>query len=39
VPRLIFAGKEAVYKAIHPLDGTPLDFPTSRAGSRRKRRR
>ena len=27
MPRLIFAGKEAVYKAIHPLDGTPLDFP------------
>ena len=25
--RLIFVAKEAVYKAIHPLDGTWLDFP------------
>ena len=25
--RLVFVAKEAVYKAIHPLDGTPLDFP------------
>ena len=24
--RLVFVAKEAVYKAIHPLDGTPLDF-------------
>jgi 4'-phosphopantetheinyl transferase EntD len=24
--RLVFAGKEAVYKAIHPLDGTPLEY-------------
>ncbi len=25
--RLVFVAKEAVYKAIHPLDGTWLDFP------------
>ncbi len=25
--RLVFVAKEAVYKAIHPMDGTPLDFP------------
>ncbi|HZZ60069.1 MAG TPA: 4'-phosphopantetheinyl transferase superfamily protein [Roseiarcus sp.] len=25
--RLVFVAKEAVYKAIHPLDRTPLDFP------------
>ena len=25
--RLVFVAKEAVYKAIHPLDGTRLDFP------------
>ncbi len=24
--RLVFAAKEAVYKAIHPLDGTPLEY-------------
>ncbi len=24
--RLVFAAKEAVYKAIHPLDGSPLEF-------------
>lgn len=24
--RLIFVAKEAVYKAIHPLDGTPLEY-------------
>ncbi len=25
--RLVFVAKEAVYKAIHPHDGTPLEFP------------
>jgi 4'-phosphopantetheinyl transferase EntD len=25
--RLVFACKEAVYKAIHPLDGSPLEYP------------
>ena len=25
--RLVFAGKEAVYKAIHPLDGSDLEYP------------
>ena len=24
--RLVFAAKEAVYKAIHPLDGSPLEY-------------
>ncbi len=24
--RLVFVAKEAVYKAIHPLDGTPLEY-------------
>jgi 4'-phosphopantetheinyl transferase EntD len=26
IGRLVFACKEAVYKAIHPLDGSPLDY-------------
>ncbi len=30
--RLVFVAKEAVYKAVHPLDGTPLDFPDVEIG-------
>jgi 4'-phosphopantetheinyl transferase EntD len=32
--RLVFVAKEAVYKAIHPLDGTPLEYADIEVGLR-----